>query len=171
MIDYDDEAMDSIVNGDVERLKSLASRHEDFPNGRDSLLERHWITNAVDCGTFEVVEWMLGEGVTIDFRDEEGNTPLHSALDRTLPDKHRILELLCSSGANVNAHGFNDWTPLHMAAARNDVESLRILLAHGANRYMKTRIDDYATPVEEAKNLNRLWDCSDAVKFLEEYGR
>jgi ankyrin repeat protein len=164
MVDYD-EAMNSIINGDLKHLQFLTSEHEDFPNGQDSFIQRHWITNAVDCGTFEVVQWMLTQNVSLHFRDDEGYSPLHSAIDRENSDKHRVLELLCLAGANINAHGINDWTPLHMAAARNDVESLRILLTHGADTDIRTRIDSYATPLEEAKLLG----SNDAVKFLQQF--
>jgi len=160
-----DEAMNSIINGDLRHLQFLADRHNDFPHGQHSFSQRHWITNAVDCGTFEVVQWMLAQNVSLSFRDEEGYTPLHSAIERENSDKHRVLELLCLAGADVNAHGTNDWTPLHMAAARNDIEALKILLAHRADASIRTRIDSYATPLEEAKILG----SKDAVKLLEQY--
>ena len=53
----------------------------------------------------------------------------------------------------MNLKGVNDWTPAHMAAARDDVEALRVLVAHGADVSIRTTIDGYATPLEEARNL------------------
>ncbi len=50
-----------------------------------------------------------------------------------------------------------------MAAARGDVDALRALVAHGADPSIRTQIDDYATPLEEARNLGRV----NAVRFLE----
>ena len=52
----DQEAMDFISNGDLEHLQTLADMYEDFPHGQDSFCHRAWITNAIDCGTYEVVE-------------------------------------------------------------------------------------------------------------------
>ena len=62
----------------------------------------------------------------------------------------------------VNLKGVNDWTPAHMAAARDDVDALRVLVAHGADLSIRTEIDDYATPLEEARNLGKL----NALRYL-----
>lgn len=157
----DQEAMDFIIEGELEHLQTLAEMYDDFPNGRDSCFQRNWITHAIDCGSYEVVEWMLAQSVCLNFRDDEGFTPLHSAIDREQADKHQVLKLLCLAGADVNADGFNFWTPLHMAAARNDVESLRILLEHGADPKLET-IDDHLTPLQVARVLK----SRDALNFL-----
>lgn len=50
-----------------------------------------------------------------------------------------------------------------MAAARDDVDALRLLVAHGAGLSIRTEIDDYATPLEEARSLGKL----DALSYLE----
>src|SRR5262249_3971653 len=91
-----------------------------------------WITNAIDCGTPEVVAWMLDHGAPVIFpdegrgrRDAEGYTVLHSALERRAPGKYEIMRLLIEAGADVNEHGANDWTPAHLAAVSNDVEALK----------------------------------------------
>jgi uncharacterized protein len=49
----------------------------------------------------------------------------------------------------------NDWTPLHYADSLDDPAAIELLLAHGADAEARTRIDDYATPLEEAEILNR----------------
>ena len=98
---------------------------------------------------------MLENGVNLLFRDEEGYTVLHSAIDREQEDRHYVLDALLSAGADVNAHGTNDWTPAHMAAAREDIEALKILVRHGADLTIRTNIDYYATPLEEAQMLGK----------------
>ena len=50
-----------------------------------------------------------------------------------------------------------------MAAARDDVEALRILVRYGADLSIRTDIDDYATPLEEARNLGKV----NAATYLE----
>jgi ankyrin repeat protein len=87
---------------------------------------------------------------------------LHSAIDRELPDLLEIIELLCRAGADVNAYGINGWTPLHMAAAWNNVEAIKILLRHGADLQARTEVDDYYTPLEEAMSMGSI----DAARFL-----
>ena len=133
---------------DFELVKSLI---DDFPQGVDPWIERNWITNAIDCHSLSAVQWMIEQGVELKFRDPEGYTVLHVAMEHAGPGKSAILWALIAAGADINAHGINDWTPLHMAVARGDIDALEILLRAGADRKIKTRIDHYATPEQEAR--------------------
>lgn len=162
MSDYDD-IMKLIMDGNIAGLEEASQVIADFPTGTDDFINRHWITNGIDSGGVAVVEWMLSKKPLIRFRDDEGYTPIHSALERDSPDKYEILSLLISAGADVDAHGVNDWTPAHMAAAQNDVKALKILREAGADFSIRTRIDDYATPLEEAASLG---DSQPAVDYL-----
>ena len=152
-----------LAEGDIEMLEESSEMIDDFPEGKDSYFQRHWITNAIDCGCFNSVKWILDKGVDLSFTDEEGCTPLLSAIDREFPDKYEVLQLLIKRGSPLNKQGWNDWTPLHQAAAREDIQSLEILVNSGADLNVRTRIDDYATPLEEAKNMKR----TKSIAFLE----
>ena len=159
----DDEKYDlifnSLLNGTVEDWERLAQQFPDFPHGFDSVVERHWITNAIDCGSFESVQWMISKVANLKFVDGEGYSPLHSCIDREFPGKYEMLQLLIDNGADVNigtelgTMANNGWSPLHMAAARNDLEAIKILLDNGADTTLKTIIDDYCTAEQEAKIL------------------
>lgn len=162
-----EKIMEIVAEGDENQLNKLAQEVEGFPGGCDCLVKRHWITNAIDCGSIASIRWMLSRNVPLDFRDEEGRSPLHCAIDRDNEDKYQVLELILKHGAPTGLHGFNDWTPLHRAAAFNDVEACRILLHYGADPEARTRIDDYATPFEEAVILKK----QEAADFLKEYTR
>lgn len=151
--------------GDVE-WQELEQLIEGFPHGGDEFIGRRWITNAIDCGSVASVRWMLARKVNLRFQDNAGYTVLHSALDREGSDRHELLEFLLEAGADVNAKGVNDWTPAHMAAVREDLEALRILVKYGADLSIRTDIDSYATPLEEARHLRKLA----AVEFLEKIG-
>jgi ankyrin repeat protein len=149
-------AVGVLESGDPDRLGSLVNELEGFPHGEDSYLGRRWITNAIDVGSQAAVEWMLAQGVDLNFRDAEGYTPLHSAIEFERPNRNEVLQLLLAAGAPVNLKGVNDWTPAHMAAARDDVEALRLLVHYGADLSIRTDIDDHATPLEEARSLGKL---------------
>ena len=148
--------MDRLKDGTVDDWELFAQMFSDFPCGLDDFIHRHWITNAIDCGSLEAVKWMISKGVNLHFVDDEGYSPLHSCIDRTLPDKYEILQLLIDSGADINigteleTQGTNGWTPLHMASVRNDIKAVKILLDSGADCTLKTPIDDYATAEQEA---------------------
>lgn len=154
---------DVLKSGDVARLEELAALVPDFPHGTDDFTHRNWITNAIDSGSLATVKWMVGRGVDLNFRDPEGYTPLHTALEQAEPIRYELLEMLISAGAPVNLKGVNDWTPAHAAAARDDVRALEILVNHGADLTIRTSIDGYATPLEEARALG----AGKAVTFLE----
>ena len=147
--------IDLLAQGNIELLEEAEKVIESFPTGIDNYLQRHWITNAIDCGSLASVKWVLSRSVDLNFRDDEGYTPLLSALERERPEKHEILQLLIDSGAPLNKKGVNDWTPLHMAAVREDIEALKLLIKNGADLSIRTEIDDYATPLEEAKILKK----------------
>lgn len=160
------QAMEFLASGSADDWEALSVRLDGFPHGTDAVIQRRWIINAAGGGSASCVAWMIGRGVALDFCDDEGYTPVHAALERTDADRFRILELLLEGGAPINRKGLNDWTPAHMAAARDDVEALRLLVRHGADLSIRTAIDDYATPLEEARHLG----MTKAANYLESVG-
>ncbi len=145
----------ALSEGSAEDWECLAAEIPSFPEGKDGWLERHWVTSAVDVGSTASVAWMVKQRVPLQFRDDEGFTVLHSCLHREEEDRHELLALLVAGGADVNLKGTNDWTPLHMAGARGDLEAIRILMDAGADPSIRTVIDNYATPAEEADHLGQ----------------
>lgn len=156
--------MEPVISGDIPSLELLAESVDGFPAGQDPWLNRHWITNAIDCGSASAVRWMLERNAPVVFRDSEGYTVLHSAIEREEDDKYEVMSMLIEFGADVNAHGTQDWTPSHMAAVRNDLQALRLLHQAGGDFSIRTRIDMHATVLEEARQAQ----CSpEVLAFLE----
>jgi len=62
---------------------------------------------------------------------------------------------LLAHGADIGQRGINDWTPLHWAVANDDAAAVALLLAHGADPDARTRVDECATPLEEAEHLGK----------------
>ena len=62
-----------------------------------------------------------------------------------------ILKLLLAFGSDPNQHGVNDYTPLHMAVAENNLGAVELLLKAGADPRPRTRIDDCESPREMAE--------------------
>ena len=89
-----------------------------------------------------------------------------AAISSERKDKAEIVGLLLSAGADLQQRGGNDYTPLHDAVSRHDRQMVVLLLSHGADLHARTRIDDYATPLEEAEILG----LSDMVTLLQNYG-
>ncbi len=145
-----DHILEALSRGNETELKELLDLVDDFPNGVDDFIGRRWILNAIDCGSLKSIQWMLSQKVELDFRDEEGRTVLHAAIERRNEDRLQCVRLLLESGAPVDIRGFNDWTPAHMAAAWDDVETLKLLKAFGADFALRTTIDNYETPAQQA---------------------
>jgi hypothetical protein len=161
------EAMKVLADGTLEELESLASRMPPFPKGEDSFHGSPWITNAIQSGSRQAIYWILGREVNLNSVDPQGCTPLHAAIERGSDDKYEIIGALLKGGAPVNLHGINvvdDYTPAHLAAARDDVGSLKLLVQYGADLQIRTRIDRFATPLEEAEYLGAM----NALRYLRE---
>src|SRR5688500_1240095 len=91
--------------------------------------------------------------------DHAGFPPLIAALSCSTPrsgapgrpDVVAILALLLEFGADPNQRGINDYTPLHMAVAERNRRAVQVLLDHGADSEISTRIDECETPLDMAR--------------------
>lgn len=158
--------MGLIRAADFEALEELAGCWDEFPCGMDDFIGRHWITNAIDCGSVEVVSWMLSHGASVPIATDDGYTVLHSVIERDEDDRYRMMRVLIDAGADVNEIGIHGYAPAHLAAVRNDVEALEVLHEKGADFSLRTTVDDYATPLEEARSLRRR-HAAEAIAYLQ----
>ncbi|MCB1076736.1 MAG: ankyrin repeat domain-containing protein [Verrucomicrobiae bacterium] len=165
MTDDLETVLELIRDGDIQSLEFISECIDTFPSGiEDQILGTHWITYAIELGSLDALLWMLEKGTKTDFEDGMGYTALHSAIESTSSKKYEIMKLLLEFGADVNKRGLNDWTPAHLAAARNDVNALEILVRAGADLNARTRIDNFSTPLELARLVGT---SPDAVSYLE----
>jgi ankyrin repeat protein len=143
----------AIRAGDLVKLEEYAEMLEGFPAGSDPEMGP-WICMFAG-GPLAALRWALDRGAPVDPEVDDGFPPLHAALDAGGPGVCARLSLLIAAGADLGRHGFNDWTPLHMAAAKGNLDAVRLLLDAGADRSIRTRIDDCATAEEEARILGQ----------------
>ena len=66
--------------------------------------------------------------------------------------QNEIARTLIQHGANVNAKGESDLTPLHTAAARGNIEAVTLLLEHGAD--INATTTDGKKPISYAEERN-----------------
>ncbi len=160
-----DELIDALMENNLSLLHYWLREVPEVISETDSRgnpLLRH----AVDLGSPEAVRLVLESGADPQYASDDGYTSLHSAIDRN-SDHAEVMALLLSAGADVNARGINDWTPLHLAAARGRLDLIELLAEAGADFSIRTRIDDFATPAEEARILGAE-DLYERIKALED---
>ena len=85
---------------------------------------------------FVRVRALLAEGAHPDARDEDGRTPLFSAV---LGGSVGVAALLIEAGADLNARDTSGWTALHFCAQEYELELARILVARGADVNLQDR--------------------------------
>jgi ankyrin repeat protein len=144
-------------DGDLEGLKAALGHPPDFPNcgnpagmGGGTCLEY-----ALYHSPVAFVRTLLELGADPNYPDAAGFPSLLAALSSGRADALERVALLLDAGADIGQHGLNDWTPLHYAAATDDVKAIELLLARGADPTARTNVDDHATPLEEAEHLGR----------------
>src|SRR5687768_13048880 len=141
----------ALVAGDLTALKECFAGDSAFPNVLDPLTATDLLALAIYRSPLPLVRALLDMGAHPNYDALDGFPAVYAALSTTRPDRHALMELLLDRGADVNARGINDYTPLHYAVSLRDGRAIALLLARGADPTLKTRIDDYATPLEEAE--------------------
>lgn len=155
----------AVEAGDIVALAKLAAQVPGFPEGRSDEWGGTWIEMAVAHGSPSVVRWMIGKGVRLDRPEDYDFTLLQTCLQRPDEARYDMLSALIELGADIDARGYSDWTALHHAAVAEDYPAMRMLLGAGADRSIRTRIDDCATAEEEARALGH----PDAADFIRDY--
>ncbi len=153
--------------GNLEALKTALGDPADFPNCLQPFelaVGDYPLEYAIYWSPLSFIEKLMEIGADPNYPDRSGFPSLIAALSSDRADKIELLKLLLNSGADIDQRGLNDWTPLHYAVNLRDLEAIRLLLRHGADPALRTRIDDHTTPLEDARER----DFSEAVELLQE---
>lgn len=132
----------SCEEGDVEMVKALLAKGvhinpSDFPSHNLSVEGRGWyysyvaspVNTAVDCGHFELVEWLLEQDVEVP----------SGALFLAISKKNsKMVEILLKYSAEVNVEGKCGWTALMQASYYGKSSIVKMLLGNGAKVDLQT---------------------------------
>ena len=113
----------------------------------------HPLEYAIYWSPLGFIETLIALGSNVNYEDQAGFPALIAALSTDRHgrgDRLEIVKLLLRHDAQMTP-GVNDWTPLHYAVNLRDLEAVRLLLEAGADPTVRTRIDNYTTPLEEAE--------------------
>lgn len=149
----------ALASGDLAALRAAVDDPPDFPNNLMPMAIGTILTSAIYYSPLRFIEELLAIGADPNGHDNDGFPPLIAALCKTHPhagspardDVVDVLARLLDAGADPNQRGINDWTALQFAVHETNVEAVRLLLARGADRELRTRIDDYETALEMAR--------------------
>lgn len=161
--------------GDLAALRAAVDDPAAVPNGVMPLSAGTCLVYAIYHSPIAFIRELLAMGAD----PGAGFPPLIAALSKTHPhpgspardDVAAVLELLLAFGANPNQRGLNDYTALHMAVAERNLEAVEILLAAGADRMIKTRIDECETPprwraAPASRRLRAAWRALEAGREI-----
>ena len=153
---------DAFVAGDLAALRDAVGDPALVPNGQMPVTIGSCLVYAIYHSPLAFIRTLLEAGANPNAPADDGFPPLIAALScsRDAPgspkrtDVADIVRLLLSFGADANQRGINDYTPLHMAVAERNGIAVQLLLEHGADPALRTRIDDCETPLELARSAD-----------------
>ncbi|KAJ4368223.1 hypothetical protein N0V83_006579 [Neocucurbitaria cava] len=116
--------------GDVASVSLLLK----YGAGVDKIDDQLWTPLAKACkaGHIGAAQCLLEADASVTIATLQGFQPIHHASDNK-PSGARIVQELLSRGADPNAYSKAYGTPLHNAANRGSVDSIRCLLANGSD--------------------------------------
>lgn len=117
----------------------------------------HELIEAAENGNFEAVKAAITAGADVNYTFRDGWTPLLSAANQI----SSIIDLLLAHGADPNVPSDRGYTPLMRAAGLGKSETVRLLLAAGADKNM--RDCDGKDACRLAQEMHH-FDCADLVK-------
>jgi ankyrin repeat protein len=145
--------------GDLAALRAAVEDPDCVPNGPMPLTIGTCLEYAIYHSPLSFIGILLEAGADPNPADHAGFPPLIAALSCSRPqpgspgrkDTVDIIRLLLAFGADPNQRGLNDYTALHMAVGERNLPAVEVLLEAGADPRLRTRIDDYETPLEVAR--------------------
>ncbi|KAL2687094.1 hypothetical protein Neosp_004646 [[Neocosmospora] mangrovei] len=132
------------VNGHQEMVQLLLE-HGANPNNvvHTSGSPSHMSNNstalyeATRLGYEDIVRLLLSSGADPDLNTDDGRSPLVQASLNATDRGVAIAQMLLEAGADASARGYQDETPLMVAARSGNVDLVKLLLRYGANREAK----------------------------------
>lgn len=147
---------DAFRRGDFTGLEAALGNPPDFPNCLqpfDLGVGDYPLEYAIYWSPLPFIAELLERGADPNYPDRSGFPSLIAVLSAHRPDRDTVLRLLLEKGADPQQRGLNDLTPLHDAVTRRNLAAVEMLLEHGADPTIRTRIDDCSTPLEDAEAI------------------
>lgn len=110
VVPADAEVFTSVRSGSTENVKRLLGLQR--ASARDTTeFGISLLHSASNSRNLELVRLLIQEGADVNAQDEDGDSPLHSAMMR--PDNYDVARTLIENGADVSSRAVDGKTPLH----------------------------------------------------------
>lgn len=140
---------DALQRGNIGAIQKRALEDSNYIHERDYIGNTP-LLNAIAFGNLELVRFLLKHDADPNVKVDDGYTCLLTAIESDADESTQIVTELIRAGADIHVAGTNGWTPLHMAAARGQVEKAAFLIDAGADVNRRNEIDASETPLMEA---------------------
>ena len=132
-----------------------------FSQTKESALLRHGSPLQSDLDNQLQYMWYSEreESIPIQRKQQEGESALHAAARN---NDVSMVEDLLSKGCSIEEFDSRGWTPLHIAAARGNLEVLRCLVAHPGNINIASEQMNKDTPL----GLAAEYDKAEAIEVI-----
>lgn len=121
------------VNCQRTDLVKLLLEHDANANIRDIYL-RSPLGTASNYKNTEIVRLLLSQkGIKVNLKDEDGDTPLHSAC---INFRLKTVKLLLDNHAKANIRNKEKETPIDIAKKHNDIKMIKLLNDHVAKNHV-----------------------------------
>jgi ankyrin repeat protein len=149
--------------GRLDHVPEAIAANPDYPNVRDAYTHTPLVILAVSWAPVSCVRDLVTAGADVNVAVDDGFPAVLNAVMSNRSDRIDLAQALVEVGADIEARGINNWTPLHAAASINDADMVALLLSLGADAAARTVIDDDATPLQEAQRAG----SHEAARVLE----
>jgi ankyrin repeat protein len=126
----------AIESGDLDAVKALVNGGAKADTWID--YGEHKITPLMKAcwdGEQEIASFLIDNGADVNATDNDGETPIYSAIKRDRPE---LTQLLIEKGAKVNIKDSRQFSPLTIAAAAGSDKIIELLVNAGADLKTET---------------------------------
>ncbi|XP_038070624.1 tyrosine-protein kinase HTK16-like [Patiria miniata] len=151
----------AVIDGDLKLINRILQSPYCCPLDARNMAGQTVLHDAAMLGDAKVVEKLLESGASVNCKDSNCVTPLHTACIHNLP---HICKLLLQRGADPTLrHPMTGWVPLHEAAMRGHSKCVEELLRFGAPCHPRSVDND--TPLD----LARRYEHDATIRALKNY--
>jgi Ankyrin repeat len=142
------QGMRAIKSGLTSEFEELQKKDASFPH-ETTWLDRHWLTHAIAAHAIACIEWMIQQKVALNYFDDEGYSPLRSAVESAPINDTQVVRLLLKSGANPSPKTNPYNSAIHCAASLNRADILEVMETYQADLNLVLEdLGSYYTPLD-----------------------